>query len=196
VARSNLRATRRELLVRTAIAAGAVALPGAAASAQSRRVKPEHVVFVDWDGFGSGLLDRVSMPNLQSLIARGSLSAAKSTYNTYSNSARASMSTGAYPEVHGNAGYYLDRERDVVVSQNRDLRAQTINQALAETGRTTASVGWYMVENFGTTYQATAARLPGLIADLKLVTVEGGPHNIGWTHPQQVNQALLEFVGA
>jgi hypothetical protein len=29
-------------------------------------------------------------------------------------------------------------------------------------------------------YRATAARLPGLIRDVKLVTVEGGPHNIGW----------------
>jgi hypothetical protein len=86
------------------------------------------------------------MPNLQSLIARGSLSAAESTYNTYSNSARASMSTGAYPEVHGNAGYYLDRERDVVVSQNRDLRAQTINQALAETGRTTGHHAMQLAE--------------------------------------------------
>jgi non-heme chloroperoxidase len=43
-------------------------------------------------------------------------------------------------------------------------------------------------------YDATAKRLPGLIADLKLVTVEGGPHNIGWTHPEQVNPALLAFV--
>jgi non-heme chloroperoxidase len=45
-------------------------------------------------------------------------------------------------------------------------------------------------------YASTAARLPGLIADLKLVTVEGGPHNIGWTHPEEVNQALMDFVGA
>jgi len=43
-------------------------------------------------------------------------------------------------------------------------------------------------------FDATAARLPGLIADLKLVTVENGPHNIGWTHPDQVNRALLEFL--
>jgi non-heme chloroperoxidase len=43
-------------------------------------------------------------------------------------------------------------------------------------------------------YAATAARLPGLIHDLKLVTVEGGPHNIAWTHPEQVNSALLEFL--
>jgi non-heme chloroperoxidase len=43
-------------------------------------------------------------------------------------------------------------------------------------------------------YEATAARLPGLIADLRLVTVEGGPHNIAWTHPDEVNTALLEFL--
>jgi non-heme chloroperoxidase len=45
-------------------------------------------------------------------------------------------------------------------------------------------------------YEATAKRLPGLIKDLKLVTVEGGPHNIGWTHPDEVNQALLDFVAS
>ncbi|GHF50030.1 non-heme chloroperoxidase [Amycolatopsis bartoniae] len=44
-------------------------------------------------------------------------------------------------------------------------------------------------------YDATAKRLPGLIRDLKLVTVEGGPHNIGWTHPEEVNSALLDFLG-
>ncbi len=45
-------------------------------------------------------------------------------------------------------------------------------------------------------YDATAKRLPGLISDLKLVTVEGGPHNIGWTHYEQVNAALLEFLAS
>jgi non-heme chloroperoxidase len=42
---------------------------------------------------------------------------------------------------------------------------------------------------------ATSDRLPGLIADLRLVRIEGGPHNIGWTHPDEVNTALLEFLG-
>jgi non-heme chloroperoxidase len=45
-------------------------------------------------------------------------------------------------------------------------------------------------------FEATAARLPALIADCKLIAVEGGPHNIGWTHYEEVNRALLEFVGA
>jgi non-heme chloroperoxidase len=43
--------------------------------------------------------------------------------------------------------------------------------------------------------EATADRLPDLIADVRLVRVEGGPHNIGWTHPDEVNGALLEFLG-
>jgi non-heme chloroperoxidase len=43
-------------------------------------------------------------------------------------------------------------------------------------------------------YEATAKRLPGLIEDLQFVTVEGGPHNIAWTHSDQVNTALLDFV--
>jgi len=45
-------------------------------------------------------------------------------------------------------------------------------------------------------FEATAHRLPGLIADVRLVPVEGGPHAICWTHPDEVNRARLEFLGA
>jgi non-heme chloroperoxidase len=40
----------------------------------------------------------------------------------------------------------------------------------------------------------TGKRLPGLITDLQLVTIEGGPHAIAWTHADQVNTALLDFL--
>jgi non-heme chloroperoxidase len=43
-------------------------------------------------------------------------------------------------------------------------------------------------------FTSTAARLPDLIADVRLVSVEGGPHNIAWTHPDEVNEVLLELV--
>ena len=43
-------------------------------------------------------------------------------------------------------------------------------------------------------FEATAARLRELIADVTVVPVEGGPHNIGWTHPEEVNAALLGFL--
>jgi non-heme chloroperoxidase len=42
----------------------------------------------------------------------------------------------------------------------------------------------------------TASRLPGLIKDVRLVVVEGGPHAIPWTHAGQVNTALLDFIGS
>jgi non-heme chloroperoxidase len=42
--------------------------------------------------------------------------------------------------------------------------------------------------------EATADRLPDLIKDVRLVRVEGGPHNIAWTHPDEVNKALLAFL--
>ncbi len=45
-------------------------------------------------------------------------------------------------------------------------------------------------------YDKTAARLPGLLDDVQLVTIEGGPHAIAWTHTLQVNRALTEFIGA
>src|SRR5215469_11277986 len=41
----------------------------------------------------------------------------------------------------------------------------------------------------------TAKRLPGLINDVQLTVIEGGPHAIPWTHAGQVNTALLDFLG-
>jgi len=40
----------------------------------------------------------------------------------------------------------------------------------------------------------TASRLPGLISDMQLAVIEGGPHAIPWTHADQVNSALLDFL--
>ena len=40
----------------------------------------------------------------------------------------------------------------------------------------------------------TASRLPALIKDVRLTVVEGGPHAIPWTHADQVNTALLDFL--
>jgi non-heme chloroperoxidase len=47
-------------------------------------------------------------------------------------------------------------------------------------------------------FEATAERLRDekLIADLTFVAVKDGPHNIGWTHYDEVNKALLEFLAS
>jgi non-heme chloroperoxidase len=45
-------------------------------------------------------------------------------------------------------------------------------------------------------FEATAARLRDehLIADLTVLEIPDGPHNIGWTFPDEVNAALLAFL--
>jgi non-heme chloroperoxidase len=42
----------------------------------------------------------------------------------------------------------------------------------------------------------TGERLPGLIDDVQLVVIAGGPHAIAWTHADEVNAALLDFLGS
>ena len=44
-------------------------------------------------------------------------------------------------------------------------------------------------------FDKTGKRLPELIADMELVVVKGGPHAIPWTHTDEVNAALLRFLG-
>lgn len=44
--------------------------------------------------------------------------------------------------------------------------------------------------------QATGNRLPGLLRSARHVVIPDGPHAIVWTHADQVNQALLDFIRA
>ncbi|MCM2410897.1 alpha/beta fold hydrolase [Streptomyces sp. RKAG290] len=41
---------------------------------------------------------------------------------------------------------------------------------------------------------STGRRLPDLIRDSRLVEIPGGPHNISWTHAEELNTALLGFL--
>jgi non-heme chloroperoxidase len=43
-------------------------------------------------------------------------------------------------------------------------------------------------------FDSTAARLPDLIDDVKVIPVERGPHNIGWTHPEVLNPLFVAFL--
>jgi non-heme chloroperoxidase len=45
-------------------------------------------------------------------------------------------------------------------------------------------------------YPKTGQRLPGMIKNVQLVTIEGGPHAIAWTHADKVNRALLDFLAS
>jgi non-heme chloroperoxidase len=43
-------------------------------------------------------------------------------------------------------------------------------------------------------FAKTGERLQGLIPDLRVVVIKGGPHAIPWTHADQVNESLLKFM--
>jgi pimeloyl-ACP methyl ester carboxylesterase len=43
-------------------------------------------------------------------------------------------------------------------------------------------------------FPKTGQRLPGMIKDVQLVSIDEGPHAIAWTHADQVNSALLKFM--
>ena len=44
-------------------------------------------------------------------------------------------------------------------------------------------------------YEATGSRLPALLKNARSIVIAGGPHAIIWTHADEVNQALLDFIG-
>ena len=44
-------------------------------------------------------------------------------------------------------------------------------------------------------YEATSSRLPALLKNTRSTVIAGGPHAIIWTHADEVNQALLDFIG-
>jgi non-heme chloroperoxidase len=45
-------------------------------------------------------------------------------------------------------------------------------------------------------FEKTGKRLPDLVDDCELVAIEGGPHAIAWTHADQVNEPIVQFIGA
>jgi non-heme chloroperoxidase len=44
-------------------------------------------------------------------------------------------------------------------------------------------------------YEATSRRLPALLRNARSTIIAGGPHAIIWTHADEVNQAVLDFIG-
>jgi non-heme chloroperoxidase len=44
-------------------------------------------------------------------------------------------------------------------------------------------------------FAATGKRTHDMVKGSRLVVIEGGPHGVNWTHAEQVNRHLLEFIG-
>lgn len=110
--------------------------------------KPERpVVVICADGFDPAYLERGLadgiLPTLAGFARGGWIGTADAAMPTFTNPNNASIVTGAPPAVHGIAGnYYLDRDtgQEVMITDDRLLRSETILGLMSQAGVPTAAV--------------------------------------------------------
>lgn len=117
-----------------------------------------HLVLIDIDAFDPRYLSLASTPNIGAMASRGSLGIARGVFKSFSNPARSSIITGAWPRTHHNQAYYYDPDRDIAVGQERPydaadsatpLRAETIAQVLRAEGRTAVGIEYHNLNGYG-----------------------------------------------
>lgn len=122
----------------------------------------DHVVLVDIDAFDRRYLELADTPVIDALIESGSHGLATGVFKSFSNPARSTIITGAWPEVHGNQAYYYDPDRDRAIGQEHPyedpshenpvvtpLGAETVAQALAAEGRAVVGVEYRNLDRHG-----------------------------------------------
>ncbi|MEV6230007.1 alkaline phosphatase family protein [Saccharopolyspora shandongensis] len=114
--------------------------------------RADHVVLVVWDGFDSEYRHRVATPNLDALARHGAITDSTGVMQTITSPSMASLATGAFPERHLNTAYVYDAATNVATGQSRAMAAETLAQSLGAQGRTVASIQWFILQNYGTTY--------------------------------------------
>ncbi len=161
--------------------AGAPAASAAPGPFPGRAGQSEHVLTIDIDGFDHRFIDGeyahlAELPNIRGLAAQGGYGVMRGSFVSYSNASRATLATGVSPRFHENAGYYYNAESNLAVAQERfiDPSATTLAQSLRAQGVSAAYVQWYIVENYGASYDDPLA----------LYTQPGGDVTV------RVNQAI------
>ena len=110
--------------------------------------QPEQpVVVICVDGFDPAYVERGIedgiLPTIAGFANAGWLGIADAAMPTFTNPNNVSIVTGAPPAVHGIAGnYYLDRDtgREVMITDDRLLRSETILGLMSQHGVATAAV--------------------------------------------------------
>lgn len=117
----------------------------------------EHVVYINWDAFRPDYYDwaneagAAGTPNLNALASMGALfPAARSGFPSITNPMQATIVTGAWPVVHGNVYRYYDVPSNTVRGTGRTCEAETIAEAVAASGLSTAAVQQFMLRGRGT----------------------------------------------
>lgn len=142
-------------------AATLISLAGPALTAEARGSEPymaEYVVYINWDAFRRDYYDWANQPgesgtpNLNYLLGRGAYFAnATNGYPSITNPMQTSVVTGSWPATHGNVYRYYDSSANLAGSSGRTNYAETIAEAVAASGLSTASVQQFMLQDRGTT---------------------------------------------
>ncbi|HHT27277.1 MAG TPA: sulfatase-like hydrolase/transferase [Firmicutes bacterium] len=111
----------------------------------------KRVVMIMWDAFGTAFYERFKeLPHLSRLRRMATCYVAcEGIYPSVTNVVWTSMMTGAYPEKTGNLAYYWDRRRNVVRGLHREYTLENLVESLARGGRTSGSVGMFMLLRHG-----------------------------------------------
>jgi len=147
--------SRRSLLGGAVAASTLAAAPIASAtSAYAVSSRPRgHVILLALDGFDLEYLDgRVELPNLMSLVRRGSVTKSQGVMTTITNPSWTSISCGTYPDRTQNAAYWFDAAAGVARGQSRDSAVEGLGQSLRRQGVTIGSAQWFIMENKGVAY--------------------------------------------
>ncbi len=116
-----------------------------------------YVIYINWDAFRRDYHNWANeqgapgTPNLNRLASMGALfTAARNGFPSITNPMQASIVTGAWPGVHGNVYRYYDVSGNIVRGAGRTGEAETIAEAAAASGLSTASVQQFMLQGRGT----------------------------------------------
>lgn len=119
--------------------------------------RADHVVLIDIDALNSGYLESTDTPAIDALVRTGTRATARGVFKSYSNPARFSIVTGAWPSTHRNQAYYYDTQRDLVLGQERPyedpaalpMAAETIAEVLSAEARPVVGIDYRNLEGYG-----------------------------------------------
>lgn len=126
-------------------------LPAAAEVPASEGGMTDRVIAIMWDAFDSGYLDgRARTPHLDRLVEGGVLYPnLQVVYPTVTNVSWSSILTGASPKVTGNLAYWWNRQLNMASGMSRQYSGETIAQALRRGGKSSLSIGMWLLDGRG-----------------------------------------------
>lgn len=169
----------------------AVALAAVAALAISSQLllltvgaaEPERfVIYINWDGFRRDYFDWAvapggpGAPNLEGLVSQGAyFPNAYTGVPSVTTAMQTSALTGAWPETHGNVGRHYDAATNMVKVSGRFNNVETVAEAAAKAGLSTASVQQFVLQGRADTYVQPGGRFERRVAEALKIIESGMP---------------------